>query len=444
MPVSRRRFLTLALATAPALLAACGTSVPAVAPAQTAPPTRLRLGLQMTPQELATFRPAVERLAAEQGWALAIEETPQAAFTERINAQIAGGTLPDVQHVQGLFAQQFIRQGAFLDLSSYLDSAAREEFYPAPLGQFVYGDKLWGLPFSAAPDVVFFNTAMFDAAGVRYPDDSWTFERMREAAGTLTRDEAGRAPGTAGFDPAKIVQWGWGVTPASIWSRFLIQPLGGETCANEDCSVLRFSDPATLEALQWWADMAQQDHSAPYDPYGGSQTGVPGEPFVAGKAAMSSNGFFAVGQLNTQGSLPYDIAQPLLGRDKRRTTALSVQGFVVAATSTQPEAAFRLIQELTAGPLMAETWARPGHGVPARRAFAETILDPARPPKNQRAILQALEYAEPLKPNTASAFEAFGKTSGLFTQMMRGELPVPEAAAQIERLANEALARDRA
>jgi multiple sugar transport system substrate-binding protein len=440
---ARRRFLAMALVAPAALLAACAPAGGEVPPAATQP-VSLRLGVQMTPQELQTFRPAVERLAAARGWTIAIEETPQAAFTERLNAQVVAGTLPDVQHVQGLFAQQFIRQNAFLDLSARLDQAAREAFYPGPLAQFVYGERYWGVPFSAAPDVVFFNTAMFDAAGLAYPDASWTFDRMREAARTLTRDAAGRMPGDAGFDPQTIVQWGWGISPSSIWSRFLLQPLGGETCADADCTTLRLTDPATIAALEWWAEMAQQDFSVPYDPYGGSQTGVPGEPFVAGKAAMSSNGFFAVGQLNAQGGIPYDIAQPLLGRDGRRTTALSVQGFVIAATSASPDAAWELVRELTDGAFMAEAWAKPGHGVPARRDAATTILDPGRPPKSQQAILDALEYAEILRPDTASAFEAFSKTSGLFTQMMKGELSVPDGAARVEQLANQALARDRA
>jgi hypothetical protein len=54
-----------------------------------------------------------------------------------------------------------------------------------------------------------------------------------------------------------------------------------------------------------------------------------------------------------------------------------------------------------------------------------------------------MEYGEVFKPHTASAFEVYGKTSDLFLNAMRGEMPVEEAMSRIEETANEILARDR-
>ena len=42
------------------------------------------------------------------------------------------------------------------------------------------------LPDTAAPDVVFYNRRMFDAAGLAYPRDDWTYDDMRRAAIQLT------------------------------------------------------------------------------------------------------------------------------------------------------------------------------------------------------------------------------------------------------------------
>ena len=83
---------------------------------------------------------------------------------------------------------------------------------------------------------------------------------------------------------------------------------------------MTFTSPETLQAADWWATLVNEDHAALYDPYGGSQTGVPGDPFIAGKAAMGYNGFFAVGQLNEAGGIDYDVVQPLIGIDGQRYT----------------------------------------------------------------------------------------------------------------------------
>lgn len=411
-----------------------------------AEPVTLRLLVSLTPQEVATFRPALEKLDEEHPeWRVTLELVPQGGVVERINAQLAAGMLPDVVRVEGLFAQQWIRNSAFLDLSGRIGASGLdlEDFYPGPLEQFRFQEKLWGLPDTAAPDVVFYNKSMFDAAGLPYPDDTWTYEDMREAAKRLTLDSAGRNSSEAGFDPEAIVQWGWNSSLTFFWQRHLVQAFGADWCINEDCTLMDFTSPDVARAASWWASLVQEDHAALYDPYGGSQTGLPGDPFLAGQAAMGYNGFFAVGQLNDLGTIDYDVIQPFLAEDGKRYTPLSTNGYVISAGTEHPEEAWALIQALLEPEFLAETWGKPGHAVPARRSAASSIINAARAPANQEAILAAMAYGEVFKPFTSSAFETYGLTQDLFVKAMRGDLQVPDALDQIERLANEALARDR-
>jgi multiple sugar transport system substrate-binding protein len=178
-----------------------------VAAAPQAAPVTLRLQVSLSPQELKTFQPALEALdEAHPEGDVALETVPQADFSQNLNAQIAAGTLPDVVRVPGLLVQQWLRQGAFLDLTDRLGDADLDDFYPGPLEQFRWQDKLWGLPDTAAPELVFYNKAMFDAAGLAYPTDDWTFEEMRRAAIQLTLDADGRNPTDSDFDPETIVQ----------------------------------------------------------------------------------------------------------------------------------------------------------------------------------------------------------------------------------------------
>jgi multiple sugar transport system substrate-binding protein len=435
------------------LLSACA----AVSPVQTAPPSEravapqtepvsLRLSVSLTPQELASFQAALDTVAAAHPeWNIALETIPQQGIVEKLNAQLAADDLPDLIRLPGIQAQRWIRRGAFLDLTPLIAESDVDlaDFYAGPLEQFRWNDALWGLPDTAAPEIVFYNRTMFDAAGLPFPTDDWTFEEMREAAVLLTLDAAGRNPTEPDFDPESIVQWGWNGGLTYFWQRHLVRPFGGDFCANADCTQMIFTAPDTVEAVAWWADFTHDDHATLYDPYGGSQTGVPGDPFIAGKAAMGYNGFFAVGQLNDTDAIDYGIVQPFVGEDGQRYTPVSTNGYLIAANSEHPEAAWALMQALTAPDFLAETWGRPGHAVPARRSVGDAVINPARSPANQAAIVAAVAYGEVFKPYTASAFEVYGKTADLFVQIMKGELPVDEGLAQIERTANEILAADR-
>jgi multiple sugar transport system substrate-binding protein len=444
--VSRYRFVSpyLTLVALFFLLVAC-------APIQSSPagadaPVQLRLAVSLTPQELATFQAAVDALdAAHDEWEIVLEVIPQQSVAEKINTQLAANDLPDVVRSQGLLVQQWLRQGAFLDLTPLIAESKLDltDFYAGPLAQFQWQEQTWGLPDTAAPDLLFYNKALFDAAGVAYPTDAWNFEDMRQAAIQLTLDDQGRNAADPAFEPTKIVQWGWNGGLTFFWQRHLVRGWGGDFCANADCTLMNFTAPATLEAINWWVKLVTVDHATLYDPYGGSQTGIPGDPFLAGKAAMGYNGFFAVGQLNSSGAIDYDIAQPLLGADGKRYTPLSTNGYMIAANSEHPQEAWALVQALVEPTFLADTWGKPGHAVPARRAVAAAVINPDQAPQNQAAIVAAMDYGEVFKPYTSSAFAAYGKTAELFTKANKGELPVAEAMQQIEAAANEALAPDR-
>ena len=444
--MSRCRFVShyLTLFALIFLLVAC-------APIQSSPagadaPVQLRLAVSLTPQELATFQAAVDALdAAHDEWEIVLEVILQQSVAEKINTQLAANDLPDVVRSQGLLVQQWLRQGAFLDLTPLIAESKLDltDFYAGPLAQFQWQEQSWGLPDTAAPDLLFYNKALFDAAGVAYPTDAWTFEDMRQAAIQLTLDDQGRNAADPAFDPTKIVQWGWNGGLTFFWQRHLVRGWGGDFCANADCTLMNFTAPATLEAVNWWVKLVTVDHATLYDPYGGSQTGIPGDPFLAGKAAMGYNGFFAVGQLNSSGAIDYDIAQPLLGADGKRYTPLSTNGYMIAANSEHPQEAWALVQALVEPTFLADTWGKPGHAVPARRAVAAAVINPDQTPQNQAAIVAAMDYGEVFKPYTSSAFAAYGKTAELFTKANKGELPVAEAMQQIEAAANEALAPDR-
>ena len=442
-PTRRPSFAALLAGMAGLAIAAC--LGPSATPTP-APPVALRLQVGLTPEEMATYEPQLKALDdAHPEWTIALEAVPQGSEVEKITNELAGDDLPDLLRVQGLNVQQWIRRGAFLDLDSRIAASAVDtnDFYGGPLAQFQWNDSVWGLPDTATPEVVYYNKTLFTEADVAFPTDKWTYDDMRTAAIALTVDGAGRHPDDADFDAATIDQWGWNGGLTYFWQDAFVRARGGEWCANADCTLMKLTDPATATAVEWWVKLVRDDHAALYDPYGGSQTGVPGDPFLSGKAAMGSNGSFAIGQLNAAGNIDYDIVPPLLGVDGKRYTPLSTNGYLISARSQHAEESWDLVQALLSPEFLSSTWGAPGHAVPARRSAAASIINDDHPPANQDAILAAMEVGEVFKPYTAGAFDAYGRTIDLFTKMNTGELAIPDALAQIEAAANEALAADR-
>ena len=73
---------------------------------------------------------------------------------------------------------------------------------------------------------------------------------MRTAAIKLTVDAAGKHPGDAGFDPQTITRWGWNGGVTYYWQDAPIEALGGELCANADCTTMSFTEPGDPQGVR--------------------------------------------------------------------------------------------------------------------------------------------------------------------------------------------------
>lgn len=429
---------TLMLAT---LLAGCGSPFGDDDEEQ----VTLRLGTQMTAAELASFEEGLAQVREDHPeWNIVLEQTPQDAFPEKFNTQIASNTLPDIIQVGIQHAQQGISQGVLLDLSSLIEDedVDTDDYWAGSLEGYLRDGVVYGIPLSASPNVLFYNKAMFDAAGVAYPTDDWTFDDLKAAAIQLTLDSNGATPADAAFDPENVVQWGLNAAPAHLYSSAYLRPFGGDPCLNSACTEMSFASPAVQEAMSWWVDLVANNHAAPYDPYSGNQTGVPGDPFVAGLAAMGFSGYFLVGQLNATGTIDYDIVQPPIGPAGVRSTEFSVHGFSIARNSEHAEEAFELLRVLTSSEFTSEYWAKPGHGVPAVKSGAESVLNPDAAPDNEQAIIDAMAYGAAFKPFSEGGFESYIKTVDIFTSVFKGETPLAEGMAEVDAIVAETLVRE--
>ncbi|MEQ8672609.1 MAG: extracellular solute-binding protein [Aggregatilineales bacterium] len=117
----------------------------------------------------------------------------------------------DVLYLQsGAISPEATRAGYLLDLSPLIESDAAfdiGDFYPAMLESFQWDRGTWAIPLSGSASMFIYDRLAFDAAGVPYPNENWTFEDIASAARALTQyDENGdiSVPGMALYDPAMM------------------------------------------------------------------------------------------------------------------------------------------------------------------------------------------------------------------------------------------------
>ena len=168
---------------------------------------------------------------------------------------IAAGTGPDVFLLNSNQILHFADEGVILDQQPYYDAAGIDV-------DATYVDAaVWrhnGALLTVAPSmnsiIVFYNKAMFDAAGVAYPPataaEAWTWDQFVETARQLTSGES--------MDKV----YGVYVAPwSTVWSPFLFS--NGPSWFNDDVTELTLNSPQAVQALHNLADLRLKENVAP-------------------------------------------------------------------------------------------------------------------------------------------------------------------------------------
>ncbi|HLV37331.1 MAG TPA: ABC transporter substrate-binding protein, partial [Spirillospora sp.] len=103
------------------------------------------------------------------------------------------------------------RAGLFLDLAPLAagdPDLNPEDFFPGAYESYQWDRGLWGLPVSMDVEIVIYDPATFDAAGLEYPNERWTLDDFANADRALTQyDDSGvvTRPGFAVFGSSRIL-----------------------------------------------------------------------------------------------------------------------------------------------------------------------------------------------------------------------------------------------
>jgi multiple sugar transport system substrate-binding protein len=385
-----------------------------------------------SPQEAAAWATVVKGFeAGHPDIKVTVEVADWDSYWEKLRVQMAGGTPPDVFAMDAPLYMDWQSRGVLLNMQPYLDKepGILDGVYPQTLEAYKVADGIYGLPRDFQTIVLYYNKDMFDAAGVAYPTDAWTYDDLRTAAKALTVDKDG--DGTTD-------QWGFwdgGYDMEPFWGA-LVWAHGGDVVNAAEGKTL-IGSPEAVTAFQFLNDMWVNDKSMPT----AQQLAAYGwDGFLSGVSAMGVSGHWSVPEYSAV-TFKWDIAPMPIG-PAGRATSVNSAGFVIAKDSKNPDAAWEFVKYAFSDAGQTEL-AKIGLAIPVRQAVAESEAYLGQATKIDHSIyVKALDYAH-LKPVFKGYEEWSAAVGDSLNLIWTGEMGVEDALAEAIVGGDDALARNR-
>ena len=300
-------------------------------------------------------------------------------YRTRLVTEFAAGTPSDVTLMNYRRYASFAANDMLAPLGPFLaesDLISLEDFYPVATDAFMWQGELMCIPQNISSLVVYYNEDLFDAAGLPYPADKWTWAEFVETAVSLTQDTD--ADGT-------IDQYGLGIEP----SLFRLAPFVWQNDApivDDDVQPTRLTltRPPSLAAFQWFTDLHNVHGVVPGRVEEAAQDSE--SRFLAGTTAMYLNSRRGVPTYREIDSFTWDVAS--LPNNKTGAGILHSDAYCLSQATQNKDAAWQFIE--FANSVEGQTIiAGSGRSVPSLIAVAESeaFLNPSQPPHNAQIFL---------------------------------------------------------
>jgi multiple sugar transport system substrate-binding protein len=285
-------------------------------------------------------------------------------LSEKLTTLLAGGSAPDVTFVHPGWSAAAFAKGWFLDITARAraDRPLRmDDLFPHTLDFCRWGDKLYALPTSTAPSMMYFNRTLFDRYGVKTPDKyeregRWTWDALLEVARQLTRRDA--TPPTYGYVGASQAMQFYLSSP--IWS------WGGEVTSRDEREAL-LHEAAAVNAIEFQVDLIKTHRVVPV---GAENTAVPnpgGRKLNSGQIAVEWGHRGYLPDITAHAQFEVGVAPVPKGpRTRAARDGLAARGVLQDARS--PDEGYALCAHMSQWEGHGRLQLESGAGVPIRRS----------------------------------------------------------------------------
>ncbi|MFP4515801.1 MAG: ABC transporter substrate-binding protein [bacterium] len=217
------------------------------------------------------------------------------------------------------------------------DRAWLKSFYPALMENSIVDGKTYGIPFQRSTIVMYWNKDAFREAGLdpETPPADWS--ELVSMGQRLTKADA----------RGNVQQWGIQIpsTGYPYWMFGALAKQNGQDLMTRDGKNTLFTEPGTVEALQFWRDMGSKHKIMPE---GTIEWGTLRQQFLEGKTAMM---WHSTGNLTAvKDNAAFDFGVAMLPAGKRHGSPTGGGNFYVfkKANAEERKAAMTFIQWMTA------------------------------------------------------------------------------------------------
>ncbi|WP_276352219.1 ABC transporter substrate-binding protein [Cohnella caldifontis] len=315
-----------------------GESVSGGAAGGESKPYELRVATWQTEEtNTAILNEAKKKFEAEHpGATVKIEASPYENYMTKLQTELGAGDPPDLIQVGEQNFSRYVKKNIVVDLTPFAEGKYDlNDITPNVKKLMLVDGKLPVMSVGGATIGVYYNKKLFDAAGIPYPQDGWTWEQFRDIAKKLTIRQGG-----------KIKQYGANLNLGKDWVEPFVVSNGGSYLSPDGSTAVGYLNAdATVDAFKKIYDLYNVDNVAPNPAELIALKGI--DLFATGQVAMNVNGSWAQSDLRNNPDIEFGVVSLPTMSTGKQTSLLYTSGFGIAQQSKHQQEAFDFLMELT-------------------------------------------------------------------------------------------------
>ncbi len=342
--------------------------------------------------------------ASHEDITIATEVKTWASIDDTLLTALSAGEGPDIVAMPAERLPVYASRGAFASLDDFYEDedSNTAHLVPGAVDMVEVEGEKYGVPAGFVPLAVYYNTSLFEDAGIEEFPQDW--DQWVEAAEQLTVDENG--DGTPEQYGAVIPDHE--TVANGLWPSLFYGNGGGIV---EDGQAV-IDSPQNAETLEFWRSAIVDDQISP--------TGVDGigadELFGSGKAAMTVGGPW-MASIATENGIDYAIAPIPAGPEAQAASAIGISMAASAeATDAEQEAAeeffsFFLNEENSVEWSLGSGWPPLRSDIPAEDVASNPVV---------ASLTEMAELGRPLLPGVVNSVDVLTAVDELTQRAVAG------------------------
>jgi len=350
-----------------------------------------------------------------------------AEFFDKISTQLAGGKTFDIVYVPTEGQLLFTSRDLIEPLDAYIerDKAEIDDFYDDVNPKLIEmvkahspsDDKTYFIPYIFNTMCIWWNTDLFQRAGVDAPADNWTWDDFLASAERITKQ-------TDAFGMVAAPELFAGIMPWLLTN--------GASALNAEWTKATISTPAAVEAAEFMRSMVEQDIS----PAPGGEF----DPFSAAaqdKLAMFGGGRWPVLNMRALGTVN-KMKITLWPQEEGKGSPVGWGSLPILRNSQNKEAAWAFVKYLTTKKGQKQVARAEASAVPARESVARSDAFLANSPEGSIKLYEALEYSTPV-PGPEKGNIVQQDIEDTFTRILVGDVATDQGLEELDANIQESL-----